>query len=260
LFGPDESILSLGDNLYGKPLLIQRGKFSPVTMTHMDLFEKGQAQFKKEFPKAPAPLALFELTMRGLQVGSHNEESEGSGSALHSEKDLGDQVDERDFLQRVRALAKTGHHVLVSNFFLFYRLKQFLRMTTQEPLGLIVPANHLGRLFDPKHYQDLGGGILEGLGKLMDEKTHLYIYPHKTQDSCSNSKSFFPSPALLPIYQYFQNQAWITDLTGCDAIMDYIHSDLARTQLQAKAPGWEKLVPPAVADYIKKDELFGYKK
>jgi hypothetical protein len=248
LFGPDESILSLSDEIYGKPLLIQRGNFRPVTTTHLDLIEKGQAQFKKEFSDSPSPLVLFELTMQSLR-GAH------AGEQVQS-----DGLDERDFLERVRALARTGHHVLVSNFFLFYRLKQFLRHSTPAPIGLIVPANHLERLFDPSHYQDLEGGLLEGLGKLLDSKTHLFVYPHKTKDLCTTAQSFFPEKKLLPIYQYFREQKWISDLAGCDEIEEFIHSDQARRLIQTRTAGWEAMVPDRVAELIKKDGLFGFRK
>lgn len=242
LFGPDESILSVSDVIFGKPLLIQRGNFRPVTTTHLDLIEKGREQFKKSFPKAKTPLDLFELPMRALQV-------EGAEPA-------GPEVDQ-DFLNRVRLLARTGHHVLVSDFFLFYRLKQFLRRSTQEPIGLIVPANHLDRLLDPSHYQDLEGGLLEGMGKLLDEKTNLFVYPHKTKDLCTTSATFNPPQGLGPIYRYFRDMNWISDLAGCDGIEEYIHSDEARRKIASKDKSWEKLVPKAVAELIKKEKLFG---
>lgn len=241
LFGPDASILSLGDQLFSKPLIIERGNFRPVTRTHMDLLQKAKAQFGKEFPDCKKePLVLFELPMRSLKA------------------DGTDNLDEKDFLERVRALASTGHHVMVSNFLQFYRLKQFLRNSTRESIGLIIPANHLERVFDPRHYQDLDGGLLEGMGKFLDEGTHLFVYPHKTKDLCTTAQSFFPSAELLPIYQYFRNQKWILDLAGCDEADEYIHSEDVRQRIVKKETGWEQLVPEPVAHLIKKDHLFGF--
>lgn len=242
LFGPDESILSLGDSIYQKPLLVQRGNFRPVTVTHLDLLQKGFAHFQREFAGSKAPVALFEITMQSLKVNADNSQ----------------QIDERDFLDRVRTLARTGHHVLVSNFFLFYQLKQFLRRSTEAPIGLIVPANHLDRLFDPTHYEDLDGGLLEGLGKLLDDQTRLFVYPHKTRDLCTTAQSFFPQKTLLPIYQYFRNQNWITDLAGCDDIEEFIHSDQARREIANRNPHWESIVPKDVVPLIKAEGLFGY--
>lgn len=239
LFGPDESILSLSDHLFQKSLVVERGHFKPVTNTHLQLIDKAQAHFKSRFPDSKgAPLSLFELTMQSLKTG--------------------DEISEKDFLERVRALAATGHHVLVSNFFLFYRLKQFLRGFTQNPIGVIVPANHLSRLFDPAHYANLEGGMLEGLGKFLDPQTSLFVYPHKTKDLCTTAQSFFPEKSLLPIYQYFRQQNWIIDLAGCDEADEYIHSEQVYAMLNAKPqdPAWEKLVPEKVAQLIKRDRLF----
>jgi hypothetical protein len=141
---------------------------------------------------------------------------------------------------------------------LFYRLKHFLRAYTQKPMVLIMGASHLDRLFDEKHYQDLEGGLLEGLGRLMDEKTRLYIYPHKTEHSCMTTKSFFPNPKWLPIYQYFLAQKQIADISGCDETEEYLHSDFVRDLIVKKDPKWEKLVPPPVRDQIKKENLFNF--
>lgn len=240
LFGPDESILSLRDHLYQKPIMLERGNFRPVTNTHLTLMNRAEKQFPVQFSSTKEkPLCLFELTMQSL---------------LYSEED---QINDQDFLQRVRALAATGHHVLVSQFFLFYQLKQFLRNFSSEPLAVIAPANHLERIFDKKHYQDLDGGILEGLGKFLDKNTSLFIYPHKEKSSCINTKSFVPDSELLPIYQYFTQQKWLLDLSECSEAEEYIHSDEVYQLIQkGKESDWKKLVPANVAKLIEAERLF----
>jgi hypothetical protein len=238
LFGADQSILSASDALFQKSILVQRGTYRPVTVTHVDVLEKGVAQFKKEFPEeSKNSLVLFELTMHSL--------SQEDG-----------QIHEKDFLDRVRALCSLGYPVLVSNFFLFYRLKRFLRASTQKPVVMIMGASHLDRLFDEEHYKDLEGGVLEGLSKLLDETTKLYVYPHKTADSCMTTRSFFPAPKYLKIYQHFLEQKQIVDISGCDETSEYIHSAQAHTLLEKKDPTWEKYVPKTVASLIKKENLF----
>jgi hypothetical protein len=237
LFGPDETILNAADELFNKRVLVQRGTYRPVTTTHLDVLEKGLEQFQKEYSSdAKNSMVLFELTM-------------------HSLSDKAGQIHEKDFLDRVRALCALGHHVLVSNFFLFYRLKRFIRMATEKPLVLIMGASHLEKLFDERHYADLEGGVLEGLGKLLDHDTKLYVYPHKDGKSCMTTKSFFPSPKYLKIYQYFLEQKQIVDISGCDETAEYIHSAQAHQLLEQKNPAWEKCVPKPV-QLIKKENLF----
>jgi len=238
LFGPDQKILNVSDELFQKNVLIQRGSYRPVTTTHVDVLEKGITQFKKDFPcEAKNSMVLFELTMHSLS----NEDG---------------QIHEKDFLDRVRALCSLGHHVLVSNFFLFYRLKRFIRSATQKPVVLIMGASHLDRLFDEKHYADLEGGVLEGLSKLLDETTKLYVYPHKTEQSCMTTKTFFPAPKYLKIYQHFVEQKQIVDISGCDETSEYIHSAQVHRMLEQKNPAWETCVPKPVASLIKKENLF----
>ena len=193
MFGPKQEIMTISDELFQKSAVIQRGTYRPVTTTHLDVLEKGIQQFKKDFPDEKKTMVMFELTMQNLMQDGH--------------------LQEKDFLDRVTSLCSLGYNVLVSNFFLFYQLKRFLRAYTQKPMVLIMGASHLERLFDEKHYQDLEGGLLEGLGKLTDDKTRVYIYPHKTENSCMTTKTFFPDPKWLPIYQYFLAQKQISDIS-----------------------------------------------
>lgn len=238
MFGPDQSIKTISDELYQKSVIIQRGTFRPVTKTHVDVLEKGIEQFRKDFPDdSKKTVVMFELTMQNLMQDGH--------------------LQEKDFLDRVTSLCSLGHNVLVSNFFLFYRLKRFIHSYTQKPLILIMAASHLDRLFDEQHYADLEGGVLEGLSKLLDSHTHLYVYPHKTENSCMTTKTFFPDPKMLPIYQYFLQQKSIQDISGCDEISEYLHSDYVRQLISSRDPRWETLVPKPVRDQIQKENLFG---
>ena len=241
LFGPNQEILTISDELYNKSVIMQRGTYRPITTTHLDVLEKGIEQFNKDFPEdQQKKMVLFELTMQNLMQDGH--------------------LQEKDFLDRVTSLCSFGHNVLVSNFFLFYRLKKFIRSYTQKPMTLIMGASHLEKLFEASHYQDLEGGLLEGLGKLLDDKTRVYIYPHKTEVSCTTTKTYHPDPKWQPIYQYFLSQKQISDISGCDEAQEYWHSDIVRDLIIAKDPRWEKLVPPQIRDKIKKDNLFNFLK
>lgn len=240
MFGPDGNILNTSDELFQKSVLIQRGTYRPITTTHIDVLEKGLSQFEKEFAKeTKKSMVLFELTMHSL------EQEDGH-------------IHEKDFLDRVKSLCSLGRHVLVSNFQLFYRLKDFMRLYTQMPMALIIGASHLEKVFDETHYKDLDGGILEGLGRLLDDKTKLYVYPHKTADSCMTTRSFFPAPKVLKIYQHFLEQKQIQDISGCDEASEYLHSEEVRKMILDKNPAWEKLVPEKIRDQIKKEHLFEF--
>lgn len=238
VFGPSNDILTVSDELFQKSVILQRGIYNPVTNTHIDVLEKGLKQFKKDFPEEKKRLVLFEMNMKNLMQDGY--------------------VQEKDFLDRVSALTMLGYHVMVSNFQLFYRLKKFIRSYTQKPMVIIMSAAHLERLFEAIHYEDLDGGLLEGLGKLLDTNTKIYVYPHKTEKSCMTTKSFFPEKKWLPIYQFFIGQNQISDISGCDEAGEYLHSDYVKELIINKDPRWEKCVPPAVKESIKKEKLFNF--
>lgn len=235
LFGPNGEIQNLSDEVYRKPLLIQRGTFKPPTITHLDVLEKGIQQFQSDFNADP--MVLFELTMDSMTEERPNEQ---------------------DMYDRVKSLCALKRHVLVSNFRLFYRLKKFLRNFTQEPVIMILGASHLHRLFSREHYADLEGGLLEGMGRLLDEKTGLYVYPHKSADSCMTTKSFFPEPQLLKIYQHFLEQKQIKDISGCDETREYLHSADVQKMILARNDQWKTLVPKEVRALIEKENLFNF--
>lgn len=238
LFGPDKAILNISDEVYGKSLILQRGTFRPVTNTHLDLLSKGGYQFERDFPEeAKKSLILFEITMQNLQQD-------------------GD-INERDFLDRVSSLASLGGHVLVSNFDLFYTMKHYLRQYTTKPLILIVGASRLPKLFEESSYSHLDGGLLEGMGKLLDKKTRLYIYPHKTEKSFITTKTFSPENSVSHIYRHFLENGMITDISGCENIEAFVHSDQIRDWIRAKNPKWEQHVPSIISSQIKEQKLFG---
>lgn len=243
LFSPNNEILNISDAVYGKSLLIQRGTFRPVTVTHLDILQKGLAQIKNDIRESDGKdlsvLPMMELTMHNLQADGH--------------------LNEKDFLARVETLTSLGLHVLISNFFLFYGLKRFLRRYNSNFMALVLGASHLDKLFKEEHYKDLEGGLLEGLGKLLEQKTKVYIYPHKTPQLCVTTKSFFPAPHLRHVYSYFTENKQIVDISGCDEATNYLHSMDVVSMIEKQDPQWEACIPPKVKDLIKEKKLFGYR-
>ncbi|HEY8272581.1 MAG TPA: hypothetical protein VIG33_16935 [Pseudobdellovibrionaceae bacterium] len=238
LFGPNKEILHISDAVYKKAVLLQRGTYRPVTKTHVDVLHKGMSHFKKDFGLTEKQcLPIMELTMRNLQTDG--------------------EVNPKDFLDRIETLCSLGHHVLISNFFYFYSLKSFFRQYTQEPLAIVIGASHLDRVFDESGYPDLAGGILEGLGRLLDSHTKLYVYPHKTDLICMTAKTFFPTPSLRNIYAHFKDNQQICDIAGCDEAEVYTHSAQVHEMILQKNPQWETLVPTGVRDLIRNKKLFG---
>jgi hypothetical protein len=121
---------------------------------------------------------------------------------------------------------------------------------------MIIGAGLLPRIFDEKCYHDLEGGLLEGLSKLLDASTRLLVYPLKKGDACTTAKTFAPEKTLQPIYRYFADQGWIADMSNCDEIAEFIGSDQISQMIAKGDRSWLKHVPVAVAEMIKKENLF----
>ena len=232
MFGPKGEVQHVFDELYGKPVIVQRGTYRPVTNVNVEIMKLGQQQMKVD-----SPISLFEITMSNLMATG--------------------EVDGQDFLDRVDVLSTLGQRVLISNFDLFYQLKFFLRQATQEPIAVVLGASHLEKLFDERYYAKLKGGILEGFSRLFDHNTKLLVYPFKTDTECRTAGTFHPMAKLEHLYQYFRKNEQIIDMTNCDNVNTSLHSQNVRTLLQAGDSKWEELVPKAARDLIKKRRLFG---
>lgn len=235
LFSPQGDILSLSDTVYGKALLLQRGTYRPPTTTHLDVMAKGLQQMGSLLGKKTEILPMMEIL---IPPGSKSKEL-------------------ADCQLRIDALTSTGHHVLVSGLGLYYRLKHLMRRYTAQPITFILGASKLEKLFDPRHYADLEGGVLEGLGKLLDEQTKIAVYPHKTEKICLTAKMYRPSAPLDKIYDYFWSKGQIHDISGCDEADVYLHSEDVRKMIEKKDREWTKKVPSPVAEMIKKRKIWG---
>jgi len=220
-------VQNASEALFGKDILVQRAFYNPVTNTHLDVMDKGTKHFSKEYgTKTSDVVNLFEFTLN---------------NRLKNTK-----ISVAEALKKVKMISSLKKPVLVSSFTLFYKLKEHLRGMSDKPLGIVIGATHLEKLFDEKFYFDLPGGILEGMGKLVDAKTHLYIYPHKTELMCLQVRSFRPKPAIKHIYSHLLENQLIQDIAGCDEIQEFVHSDDILSLVKKKDNRWKKLVPESV--------------
>lgn len=223
LFSPQMEITHLPDYVFQKNLVVLRGSFDPWSKIHSHIMERGVAfaqtnisEKKSKSKKASSDLAvLLEMTTHSW---SHKPADTNNANLSEEQQIEFNQNEMKSLLKKVQNLTKHGHGILVSNFFLFYKLKRHLRMYNQEKIAMLLGASNLDKLFDEKYYSDLEGGILEGLGKLLFDDTQLYIYPHKTKNICLTSDSFFPQEPLNQVYQYFKKSKKILDIADCDDI------------------------------------------
>jgi hypothetical protein len=228
--------------LHQKPALVQRGSFHPVTKATLDVLERALDQFVQEPElKGETPVVLMEMTLRHLTTG------EG--------------IDEQDFLNRADMLSALGKTVLISNFRRFHRLAAYLSRYTKRPIGLALGASKLGEIFDESFYNESEGGLLGGLGQLFKNPARLYVYPHfDLQSGHKLTVENFPVPPHLKhLYAHLLENRLIQGIRNFNAELLPIRSRDVLARIQSGDASWEQLVPPVIAEIIKRDGLFGYR-
>jgi len=244
MFGPNREVLQPSEVLYKKAILVERGSFRPVTHVNLDMMRAAMEKFTAlpEVNGKPV-LQLMEITMRNLLAG-------------------GAEVDRRDFLARADLLASCGFHVLISDYFEYYRLAAYLAWRTKERIGIVMGAASLIELFDEKYYTQLPGGILESFGRLFKNELKVFVYPlrqHETQ-VLTTVENLEVAPELRKLYGYLAERGSFVQLDNFNP--DYLHI-FSRDVLKRIAAGdesWEVMVPREVVEIIKKRGFFGYSK
>lgn len=241
MFAADGTVLQPSQALRKKPLLIERGRFRPVTHVNIDLLNSARRRFETDHDLATGDaMPIMEITMSNLSAD-------------------GD-VCLEDFISRADVLQATGHTVMISDYFEFYRLAAYLYRYTHEPIGLAMGLGTLESLFDEHYYENLDGGILECFGRLFKNQLGLYIYPLKDQTSgvVRTIDDVDLGPALMHLYAYLRSRDCIVQLEDiAEEYLDIFSPDVLAV-IKSGSQEWTHLVPDTVADVIRSRGLFGY--
>ncbi len=243
MFSADGEVLQPAEVLYKKPVLIERGRFRPVTYVNLDLARSALRAFEAEWPNDVEPgetVSIMEITMSNLMNG-------------------GD-VDLSDFIGRADVLAATGHTVMISNFSEYYRLASYLFRYTQRRIGLAMGSQNLTALFDESYYTKLDGGILESFGRLFKNQLKLFIYPHVGHNGeLVTVDSLRVAESLRHLYAHLVGQRSIVQLSDFNREFLQIHSPDVHAKIASGDSAWESMVPAEVAHAIKSRKLFGHR-
>jgi len=244
MFGPDGSVIQPADALHKKAVLVERGSFRPVTHVNLDMHRAALEKFAADPAVAgKTVLSLMEITMRNLLAG-------------------GAEVDRRDFLARADLLAACGFHVLISDYFEYYRLAAYLAWRTSERIGIVLGAASLIELFDEKYYTALPGGILESFGRLFKNELKVFVYPLRKEqgNGLTTVENLEVAPELRKLYGYLADRGSFTQLDNYNPEYLHIFSRDVLKRIAARDESWEQMVAPEVADIIKKRGFFGFSK
>jgi hypothetical protein len=242
IFGPTGEVLQPSELLRKHAILVERGSFRPVTKVNMDMVRCAHDRFAGEPEvKEKQVVQLMEITMRNLL-------SDG-------------QIDLSDFLARADTLGAVGKTVLISDYFEYHRLAAYLTQYTAEPIAVAMGVANLLDLFNDKYYTELEGGVLEAFGKLFTKDLRLYVYPlrdHSTGVLKTIENVEIPRNQHN-LFRHLVEQSRIKQLDNFDESVLHIFSRDVLKRIRQNDPGWESMVPPEVAEMVKKRQLFGYR-
>jgi hypothetical protein len=241
MFTAQGAVVQGSEVLSGKPVVIERGAFRPVTNVMQEMLDGALSQYRNG-PGAEAgePIVLMEMTLSNLMTE-------------HA-------IDHADFLARVDMLNALGRMVMISNYTRFDGVTNYLRKYTPNWIVMVMGAPTLNEIFDEKYYTDLDGGILEGLGRLFQGNVKLYSYPMKTSESgvVVDVGTLEVAPESQRLYRYLLEMGRIEPILQFDEEQLQVYPREVLAKIQAGLPGWETMVPGPVAQLIKDRKLFGY--
>lgn len=241
MFGASGEVLQPSEVLRKRPILVERGSFRPVTKVNIDMINCAHQRFAAEPEVIGDQIAeLMEITMRNLLSAG--------------------KIDLSDFLARADVLAAAGKTVLISDYFEYYRLAAYLTRYSTEPIALTMGVASLVDLFQEEYYAGLEGGILEAFGKLFTKNLRIYVYPLRDPvNGALNTVDNAQIPAGLgSLYRHLVERGRIKQLDNFDQSVLHIFSRDVLRRIKDEDASWESMVPPEIAEVIKRRRFFGY--
>ncbi len=240
MFTVDGEVIQPSEALHKKPVLVERGTFRPVNNLHVDMLECARRQFLADSPQNQDAVVLMEITMHNLLDR--------------------DQADPVVFLARVEMLRTLGKTVMVTSHGEFYHTVEYLRRSTKNAIGIAIGLPTLEEILNEKYYTNLGGGILEAVGRMFQGSVKFYVYPRRGPEpgSVVAIENVNVSGHLTHLVAYLRENHFIEDLRGTRTEYLDIHSAELLKAIRDGAPAWETKVPRSVSEIIKARNYFSY--
>jgi hypothetical protein len=242
LIDANGDVVQPSEILHKKPILIERGSFRPVTYVNLDMVDGARQKFLHDAEvKEEEIVELMEITMSNLLT---------TGA-----------IDHRDFLARADTINAVGKMVLISNYAEYYKLAAYLQRYTKSRIGIVLGVPNLKELFDEKYYEMLEGGILESFGRLFKNDLKLYVYPFMdpSYPELTTVSNMDVPEHVTHLFQHLVKSGYIEQIENVHKEYMGIFSRAILAKIRKQDTSWESMVPPQVAEAIKKGCFFGYR-
>lgn len=251
LFDVDGTPLLASESIRKTRVLVERGRFAPVTKLNLEMMDRARACFEAE-PAQPAPQSADAPT------GKKGEIREIMEITMNNLRDRGT-AEDADFLARVDLLSAAGKMVLVTDIGAFHTLGEYLADRHVEQTGLVLGVPLLRELFNESHYQHLDGGILEAFGRLFTHRVRLYVHP--TRDMLDGrvitADTVTVAPHLTHLLEHLRVNGLIRGLPCDESALRTYSSEEVRSRICSGDRSWKELVAPEVAAHIEQNGYFG---
>jgi len=243
MFDQSGHIQQPGDMLYKKNVLLMRGFFRPINNLGLEFIEDSLAIFKRDEDYKPDnTIAFCEISLKYLMQD--------------------EQLDEKDFLNRVELLNMVGQNVMVSNFYRYFKLVDYFAQFKMNKLRIVVGLPTFDKILDSNQYTDMRGGLLEAMGTLFQTNVKMYLYPYTDMNTGEviypDDNHFEGEYKLLWLYLIATRQ--IIVLKGIPAYRLRITSGYIDSLIENADESLKDYVPEKVYNYISENKLFGYGK
>jgi len=251
LFDVDGTPLLASESIRKTRVLIERGRFAPVTKLNLEMMDRARAIFAAD----TAPSGTASAT---TATGAPGEIREIMEITMNNLRDRGT-AEDADFLARVDLLSAAGKMVLVTDIGAFHTLGEYLADRHVEQTGLVLGVPLLRELFNESHYQHLDGGILEAFGRLFTHRVRLYVHP--TRDMLDGrvitADTVTVAPHLTHLLEHLRVNGLIRGLPCDESALRTYSSEEVRSRICSGDPSWKELVAPEVAAHIEQNGYFG---
>lgn len=260
LFDTEGQPVVPSDALYRRDVIAMRGEYRPVLHADMAILDSALTRFSSDAAldgaeRGAKPIRLAELTMaRNANV---------------------DAIDTAEFLDRVRMLSALGFHVLVSEYFRAFRVRQFLARYTRGAVAFVTDTQGFADLLRGDLYEGLTGGMLAALGQLFTPPARVYVHPAIGTKAAgpgdgNGSGNGDAAPVSLdgmaiddaqrPLVDYLRGNGLVSALDDTDPALLAIDRAAVLDDLQQGGERWRDAVPEAAREAIEAGGLLGYRK
>jgi len=243
MFDSNGKVKQAGDLLYKKNVMIMRGYFRPISNLALEFFEDSLKIFKRDEDYKPEnTIAFCEISLKYLFQKEN--------------------LDEKDFLDRVDMLNMVGQNVMVSNFYRYFKLVEYFNRFKMIKLRVVLGLPTFDKVFDSSQYTDLRGGLLEAMGTLFQENVKLYLYPYTDPET---GEIIYPDEYHFKneykhLWNYLIETRKILILKGISSSHLRITSLYISTLIEYADERLKLFVPEIIAENIREKKLFGYGK